>query len=222
MTTPPWNDPSQPTPPPVGPPGPPYAGPPSGVNPYQQPYGQPGYPVGYPTPTGLKPRRRRPSGWWWLLPAVLFTLAGVAAAVLLGRAFAPFLDAEGTVPVDGSEYTIRLTTLEQHLLLVSNGSCTVTDPESGSVLPLSEVGGTSSSSSSHFYHFTPTGYDVTISCSGDPNEEALVAPDPGNAFLTGLIAGILLPLALGGIALIVTIVLIVLFATGAPRNRPAV
>lgn len=210
VSTPPWNGPGEPPDRPAPAPSP-YA---------QQPYAQ--QPGRYPTPTGQRPRRRRPSGWWWLVPATLITLAGLTVVFFFNRAIAPLIDAGGPIPVDGQAHTLRLKTLDQHLLLVDSGYCEVLDTQSGNPVTLEPFGGNAATSGSSIYHFDPVGYQISVTCTGDPAEEAVVGPDPGGRFLADLLSGVLLAMALGGLALIVTIVLIVLFVRGAPRNQPVV
>ena len=66
--------------------------------------------------------------------------------------------------------------------------------------------------------------DVTFTCAGlNAGAEVRIAQLPSTGgFVTGIVIGVVAPLALGGMGMLVLVVTAVLYATGAPRKEPDV
>jgi hypothetical protein len=195
--------------------------------PYGQPYQPP--PI-YPAYQKPVPSRRRPSAWWFVV-AGLMMLAGVAIGVLLiVQAVRGFIETDATIQPDGQTHSIVVDTDQDRMVWIDpfeQPVCTIVDAETGTEVEQEGIGNTEYTKSSGGREWTgDTTFDpgsgrleVTCDASGGPIQ---IGPTVElGAFVGGLVAGILIPLALGGSGFVLLIVIGVLYATGRPRNVPA-
>ncbi len=191
------------------------------------PTGGPPYPQ-YP-PHSPTPKRPRPSAWWFALPALLLLLAVAAFPLLILRAIDGLLDTDARFAADG-QHTITLADTQPRLIWAERGTsprCGVTDGETGRPLALSSPSGTlERTMDGHaevgWQRFDPISTTVVVTCAGDGSSSISVGPMPDvGGFVGTTLAAIAVPLVLGGLGLVSLIVLIILFATGGPRNSRA-
>ena len=190
------------------------------------PYGAPPPPP-YAAPLAPQPpRRRRPSGWWFVVGGGLI-LAGIAIGVgLFVWTVKGFVKTDATVRADGRPHIVLLEPEEQKMLWVHEydaARCSIVDRATGDEVAYSPVSGSLTRSTGGDEWVGDRRFDsgsgqleVTCNRSGGP---AQIGPAPRvGAFVGGILAMILIPLALGGMGLVVLIVTGVRFATGEPRK----
>lgn len=194
--------------------------------PYQPPYGVPsGYPPGHP---GL-PRKPRPSGWWFVLGGALLVAAVVAGIALFVWTVSGFLDTDARVPADGRPHRVTVGTDGDRMLWAPRGSaerCAIVDLATGGPIALDPAGGRYDRSDGDgrwrgVARFDPGSGRLEITCTAADRygADVLVGKAPRLAsFVAGLLATVLVPLALGLAGLGVVIVTGILFATRAPRR----
>jgi hypothetical protein len=132
-----------------------------------------------------------------------------------------------TVPRDGATYAVEVDTDEGNALWAEDGhaidSCTLVEPSTGREVVLERIRADFEVNDMVAMRtFTAQSSPVEITCQpllGESDDLVGIGPRPRwEAFAGGLAFGILAPLALGGIAVVWGIVLIVLFATRPPRR----
>jgi hypothetical protein len=172
------------------------------------------------------PRRTRPSGWWFVVGGGLVA-AGIATGVgLFAWTVMGFMKTDATVAADGRPHLVLLEPGEPKMLWVHEydaARCSILDRATGTELDHSPVTGSFTRSTGRDEWVGDRRFDsgsgqleVTCDRSGGP---AQIGPAPRvGAFVGGLLAMILVPLALGGAGLVVLVVTGVLFASGAPRK----
>lgn len=210
---------SQQQPPPYGP-GQPHGGP---VQPGPAYGGAPTpYPPGYLTPP--RPRRRRPSVVWFVVGGVLLVLAPVVFGLSLYLTLRPLAHEDAVLPADGSTAQVSVPAGEERALYREVGSparCEITDG-SGQVLEQRLVTGDFTYNEWRAVsRFDSGDGDLSVTCDGFPGSRVRIGELPSTGgFVGGLLAGILLPLALGLAGVLVLLVTTILFVTGRPRNEP--
>ncbi|WP_299051806.1 hypothetical protein [uncultured Nocardioides sp.] len=199
-----------------------------GAQPPPGPYGGP--PPGSPTPPA-RPRRRRPRAWWFALPLVMFVAAGTLLVTAFVSALGPLSQQDAVVPADGSAQGVELDDDGPRLLMAPEGqvppSCQATDAQGEPVdvdaPTASYTYGNGSRSWSGFGVVDPGGDSLELTCSSSAPgaTEVRVGPAPAGGAFAGfavmLVAGI--GLGFGGFAVLV--LLVVLYASGAPRKPAA-
>lgn len=197
---------------------PPYGQPPYG----QPPYGQP--PYGQAAPTPMKPR---PSAWWFALPVGLGLLAVAVGAFFLVTSVREFLRTDAVVPADGQGYVVTLPDTEKRMIWAPDAfpppTCTVSDEATRTEVPLTSPLATytrdTGTALRGVWTFQPPDTAVVVTCQGTGGYDVTVGPAPSaGRFAGGIVAGILIPLLLGGVAFVVLIVLVILFAVRGPRR----
>lgn len=198
---------------------------PPGGPPYQPPHTwPPGAPVGYPPPA---PKRPRPSAWWFVLPVLLLLLAAVSFPLLVVRAVDGLLDTDARVAADGRPHPVTLADTEPRLIWAEPGAfpdCRVTDAATGEDLVLDRPRGTMERTQDGraergWQRFDSVSTTVEVTCGGNGATAVSIGPMPDiGGFVGSTLAAIGVPLVLGGLGLIALLVLVILFATGGPRN----
>jgi hypothetical protein len=191
------------------------------------PTGGPPYPPS--PPYAPVPKRPRPSAWWFALPALLLLLAVAAFPLLILRAIDGLLDTDARFAAEG-QHTVTLADTGPRLIWAEQGTypaCVVTDAATGDELALRTPSGTlERTMNGHaevgWQRFEPISTTVVVTCAGDGSSSISVGPMPDvGGFVGSTLAAIGVPLVLGGLGLISLIVLVILFATGGPRNSRA-
>lgn len=190
-------------------------------------------PYGAPIPprqTAQQPqRRRRPSGWWFVVGGGLVVAAVAVGIGLFVWTISAFLSTDATIDADGRPHEVSVGADGERMLWLEDGfdqRCEIVDRATGKPMVLRPVGGdfTRSDGSGDFggaARFDPGSGQLRVTCEGSDGT-VLIGPAPRiGAFVGGVFAMILIPLALGMLGLLVLIVTGVLFTTGAPRRRPA-
>ena len=154
-------------------------------------------------------------------------VAAVAAGIgLLVWTLGGFLTTDATIAVDGRAHSVSVPTDGDRFLWVQEydaASCSIIDTATGSEVAYAPLGGsyTRSGGSDAWVadrRFDPGSGRLEVTCAGaDGSVQIGAAPKIGN-LVGGVFAAIAIPLALGGLGLVVLIVTAVLFATGAPRR----
>lgn len=157
----------------------------------------------------------------------MIVLAVAAFPLLLWRAVDGVLKTDGVVAVDGRAHEIRLADPGPHLLWMTSGEaarCTVS--AGGSPLSLAPPGESwkrsqQGRSERGVAVFDADSTSVEVTCTGR-GAAVRVGPKPDlGGFFGGIVATVLVPLVLGSLGLVLLIVLVVLYATGRPRNETA-
>ena len=187
--------------------------PPYGVLPVSQPPG---------------PGRPRPSGWWFVLGGGLLVAAVAVGIGLFVWTISGFLSTDATIPADGRPHTVTVSTDRDRMLWVHEydaADCLIIDTASGREIALRSLGGsfTRSGGSGDWVgdgRFDPGSGRLEVACSESAGP-AQIGPLPQlGSVVGGIFATILVPLALGGLGLVILVVAAVLFGTGAPRRNP--
>lgn len=192
----------------------------------QPPYGPP--PPGTPPPGWTPPppprRRQKPRVRWFVVAGVMIVAAPVIFAGALFTVLRP-LTQEDAVLGAGQQVQVDLPAGEERAVFTDGPGpvgCTATDG-SGADLPMRPVSGDFSYNEwTAAYRFDTGDGRVTLECSGSFADRFRVAQLPSTGgFVAGIVVGIVGPLLIGGAGLVLLVVLIVLYATGAPREpRP--
>lgn len=181
-----------------------------------------------PVPPTPAPRRRRPSGWWFVLGGGLLVAAVAAGIGLFVWTISGFLSTDATIPADGRPHRVTVSADQDRMLWVHEydaADCLIVDAARGRDIALEPLGGsfTKSGGSGDWVgdgRFDPGSGELEVTCSESAGP-AQIGPAPRiGSFVGGILATILVPLALGGLGLVILIVSAVLFATGAPRKDP--
>lgn len=176
---------------------------------------QPPPPYG-PHPTGpgpARPPKRRPSAGWFAVGIALIRFAVVVAVALFLTTLGGFLRTDARIDADGVAHQIRVDG-GKRMLWVEDGlgqRCEIVDRSSGEPIPLDPVSGDLRRSSgahdwSGFARFDPGSGDLEITCAAGEGS-VLIGPSPRIAsFVLGILATILVPLALflAGVAVLLT------------------
>lgn len=178
-------------------------------------------------------RQRRPSGWWFVAGGALVVSAIVAFAALFAWTLMGFLETDATLEADGQPHLVSVPTDQDRMLwadqTVSRPECQIVDTRTDELLELRPVSGTftrsngSSGDWTGVSRFDPGSGRLEVTCQGvHAGAVVEIGPTPAlGSFVVGLLATILVPLALGGSGVVVLIVTGVLFATGRSRSdRP--
>ena len=176
------------------------------------------------------PRKPPPSLWWFALPGVLFVGALATFIVLLIATVSNAHETEGWAAVDGREHVVTLGSQDTHTVLVdqraANPNCSVTESD-GTPIELRPFGAsfTRSSGDGDFraaWNFDNATGEVLIRCQPagpGPTTRVMIGPEIElGAFVGGIFATVLIPMALGTFGLLALIILIVVRVT---RTRPA-
>jgi hypothetical protein len=155
---------------------------------------------------------------------VLLVLAPVVFALSLWLTLRPLAQEDAVVPADGSTTQVSLPAGEERALYREIGSaarCEITDG-SGKTLDQRPVSGDFTYNEWRAVSRFDTGDgDLSFTCDGFPDGRVRVGGLPTTeGFVSGLLIGILVPLALGIAGLVVLVVTGILFATGRPRHEP--
>lgn len=213
-------------------PQPPY-GAPQEPQPGAQPPPPPTYPT-YPVPPVYAayqkpvPSRRRPSGWWFVVAGLLI-LAGLTIGVLLVvQTVRDFTETDATIPADGQSHALTVDTDQDRMVWIHPGApqtCSIIDTATGTAVSTEGLGVTytkdvGSGEWEGSSRFDPGSGDLEVTCEATGGEIQIgPAPEFGK-FFGGIVAGILIPVLLGGAGFVLLIVIAILYATGRPRNVP--
>ena len=172
------------------------------------------------------PRRKRPSAVWFAVGAALLLLAPVVFVGALFTVLRPLTQEDAVFAAGDSPVRLDLDAGDERALFTDGVSadCSATDG-SGEAVELRPVTGEFTFNEwTAVSRFDTGDGDVTFTCAGlDGGSRLRIAQLPSTGgFVGGLVVGILAPLVLGAIGLLVLVVTAVLYATGAPRNEPAV
>ena len=187
----------------------------------------PGYqPYAAPPPP---PQRRRPSAWWFVL-AVGLMVAGIAVGVtILVLTIKGFTETDATVPADGRLHSVSVEADEERMIWIDTSrppDCSIVDTETGNEVRYTGTPDASYEKSSGGPNwagdrtFDPGSGELAVTCeeAGGPIQ---IGPAPQfREFFGGIAIGIFVPFFLGGIGFLMLIVVVILFATGRPRNEP--
>lgn len=201
---------SQQPPPPPGP----YGGPP------------PGAPGGPPP----RRRRRRPHGAWFALPVTLGVVAGALVVTAILTTFGALAESDGVVSADGSAQTVELSDDGSRLLMAPEGepppTCEATGADGEPVEVRSPNAsytfGDGSGSWAGFGVVDPGGDSLELTCEASASDgtEVRVGPSPSEGVFAGFAILLISGVGLGFAAFASLVLLVILFATGAPRMGP--
>lgn len=199
----------------------------------QPPYG-PAYgpPPVYPAYQRPVPSRRRPSAWWFAVAGVLMVAGAAIGIFLIVQTVAGFLETDATIEVDGRPHAVTVPTDGDRMLWVGESltepACQIVDTETGEPVLLQEPGGTYNRDNGRtgdavgISTFDPGSGRLEVTCGPPMPAVVEIGPAPEfGAIFGGLLAGILIPVVLGGTGFVLLIVIAILYATGRPRNGPA-
>lgn len=176
--------------------------------------------------------RRRPSVWWFSLPVLLLVASALSFGLLLWGSVQSGLRTDAEVPLDGRPHEVSVPADEERTVFVArrdaDPACRFVDAASGEELDLGAVSGTFTRSNGQdewraLWTLAPSSGTVLATCEGEGTTPVQLAPpvDVGR-FVGGIMAAVLVPMALGGLALLSLVVLGVLFLTRrGPRVHPA-
>jgi len=190
-------------------------------------------PPGHPGPTRARAggtRRRRPSTWWFAAPLTLLAVAAVLVVTAFVTTLGPLGEQDAVVPADGSPQTVELDDDGTRLLMAAEGeqapTCEATDARGGSVEVVRPSAGYSfgngRDSWSGFGLVEPGGDTLELTCSSSAPgaTEVRVGPAPSGEGFVGLAVMLVAGVALAFLGVVLLVLLIVLVATGAPRDIP--
>ena len=202
-----------------GPDDPPPFAPSSGA----PPYGAWAPPTAWPAPAP-KPR---PSGWWFVAGGALLVAAVASLAVLLLWTVDSFGRVAATVEADGEPHPVTVPAGEEQMLWDRADDphrCLLVDREDGGVVVLESVtasyrrsGGSGEWAGDSRFDPGSGRLEVTCAAAGGPVQIG-TAPDVPR-FVGGLVATVLLPLALGLAGFLVLLVTGILWLVRPPRSR---
>jgi hypothetical protein len=162
-----------------------------------------------------------------VLGAALVVAAVGAFVGLFVWTLSGFLDTDATIDADGQPHQVSVGTDRDRMLWLEDGfgqQCRVVDRATGEMIPLDPVGGSyDRSDGSGEWHgasrFDPGSGDLEVTC-GPAEGSVLIGPAPRiGSFVIGILATILVPLALGLTGLIILIVTGILFAVRPARPK---
>lgn len=175
------------------------------------------------------PARRRLSAWWFALPATLLVVAVATFVVLLVLTLRTSLATDAEIPLDGQPYVVSVPADDVRSVFVdtsaTEATCRFRDDATGEELPVRPTTGTFTRSTGQGewtarWDIETGSGQIEVTCVGDAdaNPVQLAPPVQVGRFVGSILATILVPLALGALALVSLIVVTVLYATS--RTRP--
>ncbi|GAB3259161.1 hypothetical protein GCM10027425_21300 [Alteromonas gracilis] len=183
-----------------------------------------------PHPAALPPRKPRPRALWWFVGGGLLLLGVISfvALLLLTLGRATTTDVTGQLGPQGEAVLTVPTDERRMLFLAANGAgapCQLVT-RSGRPLELERSGlsATVTVDGVQWYGvgtFTSPESEVLAVCDALPGTGYRVGEPLGSAFVGGILATIFVPMALGGLGLIVLLVTAVLWFTRPPRAQSA-
>lgn len=161
----------------------------------------------------------------------LLVLAAVSGVALLVWTLLGFTETDTALPVDGETHAVTVDADRDRMLWYDEThvrpDCTVADAATGKAIALRAPGATltrgeGSLSWRALHRFDPGSGELEVTCAasgGSPGRaDVEIGPAPRIATMVGgIVAGVLVPVVLGGIGLLVLVVTAVRFATGDPR-----
>lgn len=185
-----------------------------------------------PHPQPAVRRKPRPSAWWWLGPGLLVLAAIGVVVASVATAVDSFSLPRHQVPADGAPHVVPVTAGETQMLWMSSAwtapTCRVVDTAAGADLPLTTpTGSYEYNSFEGMLTFTASGSQVEVTCVGEEagagtHPTVRVGPAPDVAGLVGgILVGLFVPMALGGLALVWAVGLLVVTMTRPSRSQPA-
>lgn len=183
-----------------------------------------------PHPAALPPRKPRPRAVWWFVGGGLLVLGIISFVVLLlltlGRATGT--DVTGQLGAQGEAVLTVPTDERRMLFLAANGAgatCQLVTQDGRPLeLDRSAVSTTVTVDGVQWYGigtFTSPDSEILALCDAIPGTGYRVGEPLGATFVGGILATIFVPMALGGLGLIVLLVTAVLWFTRAPRSQVA-
>jgi len=182
------------------------------------------------------PAKPRPSAWWFGVGIALILSAVAAGIGLFVWTLSAFLETDVEVVRDGEPHAVELSSGDDQMLWTydfeSQPSCRVVDRVSGEEIELRRPGGEFRRNAGTAgdwvgtWRFDPGSGDVEVTCSADssrPPSTVEIGPAPRiSSFVVGILATILVPLALGLAGLIVLLVTGILWSLRPARvpGRP--
>lgn len=186
----------------------------------QQPYGQPQW-----VPPPPPPKRQRPRARWFIVAGALILVAPVIFVGALFSVLRPLTQEDAVFSASDGAVQVDLPAGEERALFtdgVGGSECRASDGE-GELELRGVTGDFTYNEWTAVYRFDTGDGDVTLECrSGFGDERYRVAQLPSTGgFVAGIVIGVVAPLLLGGIGLIWMLILVILFATGRPRDQQA-
>ena len=174
-----------------------------------------------------KPRRKRPRTVWFFIGGALLVLAPVVFVGALFTVLRPLSEEDAVFAAGDSPVQLDLTAGEERALFTRTGvpaDCSAVDGSGKDVEFRPVTGEFTFNEWTAVSRFDTGDGDVTFTCAGlDAGAEVRIAQLPSTGgFVTGIVIGVVAPLALGGMGMLVLVVTAVLYATGAPRKEPDV
>ena len=183
-------------------------------------------PSPYEPPPASAPSAKQPPSWWWFVgPVVLLMAAGAVFVVMLVSTLGDVLQVDARVPVNGKPHTVSVPPGER-MLFADAGTgedlpCSITDDEGREIEQRDVVGSFTMTRDgrewSGLTRFDAGDGDIVVTCSQQAaidGGEVLVTPAHEiGTFVARIFGTILIPMALGLVAVIWAIVLGVLIAT---------
>jgi hypothetical protein len=169
-------------------------------------------------------KKYRPRARWFVVGGALIVLAiavFVGALVLVLR---PLAQEDAVVVADGRPVTVDVPAGEERALFTRDlepADCTVTDADGAAVRLRSVSGDFTYNEWTARQRFDTGAGDVVLDCTSDvAGAEVRVAQVPSTgAFVGGLVAAILGPIALGLAGFVILVVTGILYAVRPPRPR---
>lgn len=187
-------------------------------------YPQP--PYGAQPPYAGPPRRQRPRALWFFVGGGLILLAPVVFVASLFTVLSPLMNEDAVFEAADSPVQVSLPAGEERALFSSGGvtaDCSATDGAGDEVEFRSVTGDFTINEWTAVARFDTGDGDLTFDCTGTSSGDRLrigELPSTGG-FVAGIVVGIVVPLVLGLVGLLMLIVVTVLYATGAPREKKA-
>ena len=188
----------------------------------QPPYGPPPTPGWTPPPP--PPRRQRPRVLWFFVAGAMILAAPLIFAGALFTVLRPLTQEDAVFAVAESPVQVDLPAGEERALFSTEGlsaDCAVTDG-SGRPVDLRPVTGEFNYNEwTAVWRFDTGDGDLTFDCTGvTGHEEIRIAQLPSTGgFVIGILVGVIGPLLVGGSGLIMLVIVTILWATGAPRQK---
>ncbi len=183
-------------------------------------------PYGAQQPYAGPPRRQRPRALWFFVGGGLILLAPVIFVASLFTVLSPLMNEDAVFEAADSPVQVSLPAGEERALF-SSGSvadCTATDGTGAEVEFRSVTGDFTINEWTAVARFDTGDGDLTFDCAESPlgGDRLRIGELPSTGgFVAGTVVGIVVPLVLGLVGLLMLIVVTVLYATGAPRQKKA-
>lgn len=188
------------------------------------PYGAP-QPHGSPPPYAGPPRRQRPRALWFFVGGGLILLAPVVFVASLFTVLSPLMNEDAVFEAADSPVRVSLPAGEERALFSSGGysaDCSATDGAGDEVEFRSVTGDFTINEWTAVARFDTGDGDLTFDCAetSGGGERLRIGELPSTGgFVAGIGIGVVVPLVLGLVGLLMLIVVTVLYATGAPRQK---